>query len=446
MIIVPISQARFDALTYSRNPAVKYFGEEVEWYSDSREKVLGVLLLEKIDNDWIFVILGRDEKALFRAIDFGNYDDIDSTRNALFAKLEKQAAQETSVFPQFDTDKKKNLIFEQIVPAEKLHPYFKALSEQEGYSPAKEIIREIVYAFEDPDGNYIEQFQSTAFDSRLWELYLYAYLHEADFDLSRDYPAPDFTCDKFGMTVCIEAVTVNPTQNAAREDMPTTREEMEAKLQDYMPIKFGSPLFSKLDKKYWEKEHVKGNPLIFAIHDFHQEGSMLWSSSALTNYLYGIRHNWEKDPDGNLIIIPEKIMSHKYGEKEIPSGFFLLPEAENISAVLFSNSATISKFNRMGKLAGFGSRRVKMFRVGTCRNHDPNATSPRTFKIEVDEKVYQEKWRDGLSMYHNPRALNPIPIDLFPGIAHHDLEDGQLVSEMPHFFPYASITQIFVEK
>lgn len=445
MVIIPISQARFDALTYSRNPAVKYFGEEVEWYSDSREKVLGVLLLDKIDNDWISVILGRDEKAIFRAIDIDNYDDIDLTRNALFAKLEKHAAQEASFPFQFDTDKK-NLIFEQIAPTEKLHPYFRALSEQEGYSPAKEIIREIVYAFEDPDGNYVEQFQSTAFNSRLWELYLYAYLHEADFDLSQDYPTPDFTCEKFGMTVCIEAVTVNPTQNAIDEDMPTTPEGIQAKLQDYMPIKFGSPLFSKLNKEYWKQKHVKGNPLIFAIHDFHQENSMLWSSSALMSYLYGIRHNWEKDLDGNLTIIPTKIEAHKYGEKEIPSGFFFIPEAENISAVLFSNSATISKFNRMGKLAGFGSRRVKMIRVGTCYNNDPNATNFQTFEVEVDEKVYQEKWRDGLSMYHNPRARNPIPVDLFPGIAHHYWEDGQLVSELPYFFPYASVTFISVEE
>jgi hypothetical protein len=46
------------------------------------------------------------------------------------------------------------------------------------------------------------------------------------------------------------------------------------------------------------------------------------------------------------------------GQKVIPSGFFDLPGPENVSAVLFSNSGTISKFNRMGVVAGFGSRRV----------------------------------------------------------------------------------------
>ena len=32
-----------------------------------------------------------------------------------------------------------------------------------------------------------------------------------------------------------------------------TEEQREAYLKDYMPIKFGSPLFSKLRKKYWER-------------------------------------------------------------------------------------------------------------------------------------------------------------------------------------------------
>jgi hypothetical protein len=32
-----------------------------------------------------------------------------------------------------------------------------------------------------------------------------------------------------------------------------------------MPIKYAGPLTAKLAKKYWEKKHVKGKPLLFAI-------------------------------------------------------------------------------------------------------------------------------------------------------------------------------------
>src|SRR5216684_2810968 len=45
----------------------------------------------------------------------------------------------------------------------------------------------------------------------------------------------------------------------------------------YMPIKFGSALKSKLDKKYWEKPHLAGMPLMFAIQDFSAPPSMIFT-------------------------------------------------------------------------------------------------------------------------------------------------------------------------
>ena len=64
-----------------------------------------------------------------------------------------------------------------------------------------------------------------------------------------------------------------------------------------MPIKFGSPLFSKLNRKnkYWDLPHVAGHPFVLAIHDYHglatsdTPGSMTWSRAGLVNYLYGVR-------------------------------------------------------------------------------------------------------------------------------------------------------------
>jgi hypothetical protein len=52
-----------------------------------------------------------------------------------------------------------------------------------------------------------------------------------------------------------------------------------------------------------------------------------------------------------VIITHTPIDKHKSGTKETPSAFFAQPNAENVSAVLFSNSGTIPKFNRMGTRA-----------------------------------------------------------------------------------------------
>lgn len=52
--------------------------------------------------------------------------------------------------------------------------------------------------FVDIDGNFVEQFQSTGFDARLWELYLNTYLNEEQFFFDREYNAPDFIVRKSG--------------------------------------------------------------------------------------------------------------------------------------------------------------------------------------------------------------------------------------------------------
>jgi hypothetical protein len=60
-------------------------------------------------------------------------------------------------------------------------------------------------------------------------------------------------------SVFIEAVTVNPTQgNAGSEISPDTERDSE-QLANYVAIKFGSALYSKLTKLYWQLEHVEDN-------------------------------------------------------------------------------------------------------------------------------------------------------------------------------------------
>ena len=213
-------------------------------------------------------------------------------------------------------------------------------------------------------------------------------------------------------------------------------------IKSRMPIRFGSALYSKLtrDAPYWELEHVKGHPLIFAVADFHENQSMTWTSPALLEYLYGVTHDFLFDEAGRLVIRPLKIEAHEYQGKIIPSGFFFQPGAENVSGVLFSSSGTISKFNRMGQLAGFGLPNQRIYRVGVRHRHDPNAALPIPFFHEVKQGVVTETWAEGLSMFHNPRATRPVDPEMFPGIAHHFFEDGQIKSLLPEFHPYTSFT------
>jgi hypothetical protein len=438
-----ISKARFEALTFSKSPAVEFFIEEREWYVDQDDNVLGVLTWDKQDFDWGYVILGRDERALFRAIDQDvSRPNADAARKELHLKLSHYSITGEKVFPQGDrVIEKKFEIFRQVVSSEKLDENFRMLAEGKGYSPAREIMAEIAYSFEDADGNYVQQFQTAAFDARLWELFIYAFLHENQFFIDRGFAAPDYLCKKHGRTIFLEAVTVNPTQGSGTIEVSPETEPDRDKLGDYAAIKFGSALFSKLSKRYWELEHVKGKPLVFAIADFHQSHSMLWTHPSLWQYLYGMKSDQKATAGGRESSL-RRIDDHTYDDKRIPSGFFFQPECENVSAVLFSNSGTVSKFNRMGKLAGFGDPGVKMIRAGKCYDHEGNSLRPKDFTLHIEAGKCSETWSEDVSIFHNPSAKYPLGASLFPTVGHHYLKDGKIDSYLPDFFPLASVTQI----
>lgn len=445
IIVKKIDIKRFNALVaQSRSPAAAYMSEELEWFSDSKEIVLGIVLRDTVDNDFVGILLGRDEGDRFRAIDVeASIPTQDEARNWVQGGIRWHAGTGQSVFPQGDDSKGLNL-FDPLVPIARQHPFFTQLSNEDSFVPAKTIINELMPHFKDIDGNFIEQFQSGGFDARLWELYLNTYFNEEQLFFDREYNAPDFVVKKYGIQVAVEAVIVgrkndNPVSLFRPEPKLLHPSEIFEKHKDEMPIKFGSPLYSKLKKEYWNLDHVKDHPLVFAIADFHDDQSMQWSSNALLNYLYGVRHDFSHDENGQLVISPIKIEKHEVGDKVIPSGFFFQEDAENISAVLFSASGTISKFNRIGRQAGYGPANIIMHRFGTCHNHDPNASLPKTFAYQVTTES-NETWAEGLSMFHNPNAKHPVPEELFPSIAHHYFDNGQIVSYLPEFHPYTSMT------
>lgn len=427
-----IKKRQFDAFCFSRHPMARSTANEKQWFIAYDKKILATVFMDNIDGDFGFVIMGRDSRKVFRALEVSS--SFKSTelqaRNALLKAIKKYRDDGKSDYPQGDEVKLTNELFTPLVERDKLNPIYIALAEEPRLEAARNLIKEIVYSFDDPDGHYIKEFQTHGFDARLWELYLYIYFHDK-FVQIKGNAAPDFHITNHVNEYLIEAVTVNPSENEARPDEqpPENPEELRELLNGYMPIKFGSPLYSKLKKKYWEKSHVQGKPLIFAIHDFHGQGSMMWSRTALVEYLYGVR----------VLLVDNKptitrIESHEWKDKSIPSGFFSQPDSENVSAVIFSNAATITKFNRMGKLAGMGGENVKIMRAGTRFNPDPNAYEGIPFYEDVDSHDYAESWSESLVMYHNPNATNPIDLNDFPDISH--IFDCDESGEKGYYQPY----------
>jgi hypothetical protein len=464
VMIREISLRQFNAYCYSRLPYLRVFSNEVAWFEAFDKKLLAVIVYDYSDVDYGFVILGRDELKTFRAVELpdGFYETKEEAIARMKIIIQKFENDGKQIYAQQDEKGSPNEILKAMVEDEKLHRYFKIMTSGNGYEAAANMIREIAYSYIDVDGNYIKDFQTTGFDARLWELYLYIYLHVTGFSIDRSFKAPDFVVNYFGAPYTIEAVTVNANPSFD-EPPPKNGIEAIALSRDYMPIKFGSPLYTKLKKKYWEQPHVKCKPFIIAIHDFHMAatlenfGSMTWSRTALTDYLYGNRMKYKIGEDGSFAIettttengvepINESIEFHEWKDKKIPSNFFAQPDAENISAVLFTNNATLTTFNRMGKLAGLGGDDIKMLRHRQQYNPDPFATEPIFSLQDVDAPDYEESWEDGLIMFHNPNAKFPVDRKDFPNITHlyFDIDAGQIYGYTKPYTTLASVTEVFM--
>jgi hypothetical protein len=443
-----ISETRFNAIAgYARQPYARVTGEELRYFESDDLSIMGLLIRDRTDSDYAGMAFGRDKKLRFRwtaMTDFLETPDqaVDALRTLIVGLVGKPG----EFHHQGDEVGEPVDFFVAAHPPEKLHQSFQTLMNQDEFSPARGIIGPMMRWHDDLDGNFVEQFQSTAFDQRIWELYLFATLTELGYVLDGNHHVPDFIATGLSGQVAIEAVTVGPTKDGDVTVPPPPTgnlEEIRAYLSDYMPIKYGSALYSKLRKEYWKQPQIKDMPFVLAIADFSSPMSMTYSGSALERYLYGFSWETIADENGKFLPVAIKLSNHQWGQKLIPSGFFNIPEAENVSAVISTSAGTISKFNRIGLISGFGSDDVLMIRQGTCLDDSTGATGPKLFKALVNAADYSETWVEGIDVFHNPRAKTPLSKSMIPGAAHHWCDaKGNRTLFAPKFHPMASTTQV----
>jgi hypothetical protein len=90
--IKELSIRRFEALAgYIRRPEIVLCIEEIEWFATLDERLVGMLARDRIDSDFSWVILGRDERLRFRAIDLNSsLSSPDAARQQLFERMKEQ--------------------------------------------------------------------------------------------------------------------------------------------------------------------------------------------------------------------------------------------------------------------------------------------------------------------------------------------------------------------
>ncbi|MFJ4453268.1 hypothetical protein ACIP1G_05160 [Pseudomonas sp. NPDC089392] len=311
-------------------------------------------------------------------------------------------------------------------------PEFQLLTNTVNHLPALMAVGECYLALPNPDANFVSDFQTNNFAARLFELYLFSSFREQGLSVRQDHASPDFLIEKEGNACWIEAVTANsiqPRTGGIGKWVHAPKDRIE-RLTGNPAERFAKTLRGKLQRNYHELDHVKGQPFALAIADFHDFGSMVWSREALPTYLYGLRADVTGNgTDRRAIGVP---IANLTGQHSIPAGLFRDPNFAHLSAVIFSNSATLAKFNRMGFLAGWRPPGLMMIRRGILFDRTPGALEPIDFNLAVDSAEYQalwpwgEAWCQELEVFHNPLATHPIPFDLIPGATHWFERDGDI--------------------
>jgi hypothetical protein len=440
-----ISRTLFDPLAIgTRLSFTRVVSEECSWWSDLDGQVLGAVVFDKTDQDYGWIMLIRDLAGRFRCVDLEvslpseriatarlRLAIAEKTRDKAFHGSEAQGGEPNYVLDLFEN---------RGVPDNKLHKYYREVRDNVSRSPAKKVLQAISPWLVTSDAHLVKEFQEAHFDQRLWEIYLWAMFRDQGYDV-KHHEAPDLIVTSPWFAFSVEATTVAPSTAGplAIHPNPSSPEEMQDFIKHYMPMKFGSSLVSKLNKtdaqgrRYWELPGAENLPFVFAIADFHKEAdgatpaSMTYSQGGLYVYLFGNRASVNFE-NGKLVIRNEPVPLHTYKGKTVPSGFFDLPGAENVSAVLFSNAGTISKFERLGVLAGFAPPEHKYIRKGHLFDPNPDAYVGLPFSIDISDPDYEEFWGDEVQVFHNPRALRPLSPEAFPDAANFLYEQGKVVT------------------
>jgi len=313
-------------------------------------------------------------------------------------------------------------------------------------------VMELYLAMPKPDANFASDMQTVNFDSRLWELYLFACFREMGIEVSQDVPSPDFKLVAGPLSAYVEAVTANPTE-ARDGNLPELKHAPVDKIERLAgdaAARFAKTLRSKIQKDYHDLPYVRGLPFALALADFHGGSTMVWSRESLPTYLYG-NLPVVKDGENGRYAVGEPI--DKLKGHDIKAGLFNNPEMRGLSAIVFSNACTIAKFNRMGVLAGLGVPGVKLRRKGILYDRTPGALEPIDFDMDVQSEEYHALWPWGeawcveLEVYHNPAATHPLPFELLPGATHWFERDGEIVcNTMWERTVLASTTSILAPK
>lgn len=306
-------------------------------------------------------------------------------------------------------------LFDPIIDEAKLHPNFKSTMGSTNEPERNEFLR-WAEGFPDRDGKFVKQFQET-FNSSFWEVYLYAVFKEYGFDFDWNHSSPDFNVTADNHNFIVEATTANSAVGKLNEwekkHSPGELKNIKFnELNSEAIIRLSNSIIGKskyFKQKYAKLEHVKNKPFILAIAPFEQPNFNLQYNRPIMALLYNYyvdEDAYLKDPELYPEGPPTKELDfvEKDNGAEIPLGIFLDDQYSEISAVIFSCTATWGKLDAM-------VNNPEVY----CSIQSIWATEPDGVPEArgASRENHQECLTDGLQIYHNPFAKYPLPVETF---------------------------------
>ncbi|EHN67966.1 hypothetical protein [Aliivibrio fischeri] len=300
-------------------------------------------------------------------------------------------------------------LFTPITEKEKLHPIFQMIL-QEQYKPERDVLNCWAEGFEDRDGKFVYEFQTT-FESSMWELYLHQFLKDLGAKIDLTHYAPDFVVE-LNQPITIEATIAAPAQGGiapAGHNQKIAPKDF-AEFNQQSTIRILNSLSSKIKKyreSYVQLDHVKDKPYIVGLASFDRPFSHFSVNRGIVAALYGIY----VDEETTIATGAKELIKYpvdavvKNENTTIPVGLFTTDEYKDVSAVIYSSLAT------WGKIRALADNPTAMTAYNTF--HFPIGDSIIPEIRFAMKSEYTEDHADGLHILHNPFAEYPLDVSTF---------------------------------
>ncbi len=305
-------------------------------------------------------------------------------------------------------------IWKPVVAKELLHHNYRMIMEF-GSQATRDVLTTWADGFRDRDGKFVQEFQRT-FDSAFWELYLYACFKELGLSPQVDQHAPDFMLKFRDGDVAAEATIAREADGYRpewdKDDLIHSRQITElAQRIRYTTVRLASRFVSKVNEyrsNYAQLAHVKDKPFLLCIAPFDQPFTFDLAQQAMRRVLYRadtpIIHRHTESSEPLILGISEVNTITKDSGAEFPLGYFCDAAYSEVSAVLFSTTATWSKVRAISD----DPESNTIFRAERF-----NAYGTLPLEIVGQKPHYRETLLDGLILCLNPFADRPLDTQTF---------------------------------